>query len=701
MTALRHIWVRGSGQHDRAAYVARLDLPAPLPGAATVDAHRRLRGPYTAMGTLARALVPAAYPVWPDRVSRHDIELLTVAPELRAIVSASRETLTSLAVPSERTRFYSPARTLRLAHGVVEFVRDHVTHLDGGPFHVLIDQVDEADPTDAEAIAVLLRRVDPRVLRLVIGTGPTALPAQLRAALDEFADVADAAGVVDAPAGEHVPRAGDPSALAQAYVEGDCLYDDPVRVAAYRGLPGAARAALHDARADDLAARGETSLELGAIAFHRERGSDPAGAGARALRRALEYCLDHGFYHATIDLGRRGRAVVDVDDLDMYWAFTTKMTSSLAALGRAAEAEQLYWEARAATSSTQIHMQAAYATAMLYTRHHDVAQRDDDTAKGWINLAIAMSAQLPERKERAARSVFNKNGLALIEVHRGDLPEALRLVDEGLAHLDAELGGDEHRLHRSVLRHNRAQVYQGLGRLDEALADYSAVIAADPNYAEYYFDRAGLLRQLGRTAEALADYERTIRLSAPFAEAYYNRADLRWSSGDPSGALVDFDYVLELDPDCVDAYLNRSGLLAAMGDFAGAWRDSQRGLVLEPGSALLLCAAGVAAAGDGDGDRALRAFDAALTADPAMQLARLGRAGVLFDRHEFDAALDELDQAIGIEDNVMSRYNRAIVLAAAGRDFDAVADLERALELAPGDADSLLARDRLRTGAVI
>jgi hypothetical protein len=54
----RHLWVLGGRRADRAAATADPELPpALLP---PVDAHLNLRGPYTAAGTLVRALAPAA-----------------------------------------------------------------------------------------------------------------------------------------------------------------------------------------------------------------------------------------------------------------------------------------------------------------------------------------------------------------------------------------------------------------------------------------------------------------------------------------------------------------------------------------------------------------------------------------------------------------------------------------------------------------
>ena len=93
-------------------------------------------------------------------VAAHEIELRCVTPELRDRIPATRETLTSLAVPAERTRFYSRLRTLRIAHGLTEFLRDYAAAI-GEPRSIVIDHLDDADQTDQELVSVLLRRIDP------------------------------------------------------------------------------------------------------------------------------------------------------------------------------------------------------------------------------------------------------------------------------------------------------------------------------------------------------------------------------------------------------------------------------------------------------------------------------------------------------------------------------------------------------------
>jgi tetratricopeptide (TPR) repeat protein len=486
-------------------FIAGLDLGTPLLPA--VDAHRRLRGPYTAAGTIVRQLVDGPLRGSAGLVEAHQVEILAVAPELRGQIAAAHDTLTSIAVPRERTRFYSRNRTGRLSHGLAELIRDAAAQGASGRRYLVIENIDHADPTDREFATILLRRLDPGAITLVIGRDMVPLAAEANSGPLETS-LARYACRVEVVAPDRRPEEcarGRAAQLAAEYVASDCTSDEPGLRAAYEGLTDAERTRMHDDQASALESLGEDSLRLGAIPFHREHGSDRSGAGAGALEHALNYCLDMGFYDATVALGERGRAVIDWQrQLDLYWVFTTKMTTSLAALGRPAEAYALYEEARALSARPLLHLQAAYATAMLYTRHYEDERRDHDAALRWINEAIGIATMIADPADRAFTTVFNENGKALIEAHRGRPEEALRLVTEGLARLDREIGPDEHLLHRSVLMHNRAQVLTGLGRLDEALADYDAIIDRDPHYDEYYFSRAALLRRLGRPAEALA-----------------------------------------------------------------------------------------------------------------------------------------------------------------------------------------------------
>jgi tetratricopeptide (TPR) repeat protein len=655
----------------------RADVPHGTPPLlAAVSADRRLRGPYTAAGSLVRAIAADAVARVPELVARHDVELLTVAPELAAVIECGRETLTSSSSPEERTRFYPRARSRRVAHGLVEFLDAYVASLDGART-VLFDGIGQADGTDVEWLAILLRRSDPARLRVVVVGMPEDPKSELGMAIDRYTRPALFTAALAEPV-----ESESTWALADRHVATDCTSDDPGLVAAYEAATGTVRAALHDLRATDLAARDEPSLRLGAIPFHLERGSDPHGAGVAALLAAIEHGVLMGFYESVIELGRRCLALLDWDSRpEECWLVVAKVATALTSLERADEAADLYDEACASSTLPSVHLQAAYGRAMLFTRFYEDGRLDHQRAKAWINTAIAISLLLPAGERRAFNLTFNENGLALIEMHLGDVEEALRLVTAGLDRLDAEAGPDRQSLHRSVLRYNRAQLLHRLGRVHDAFDEYSRVIDADPNHSEYYFERAAVLRKLGRLDDAVADYETAIRLSPPYPEPHFNLADLAAEMGDHERALAALDYVLELEPDFVDAHLTRADIAYQLGDIERAVADVDRGLAIAPDHPQLLCLAGVLALEDGRADDARRAFDAALLVDDSLVEAWANRAVLAFESGDPESAVGDLSAALAIEDTPDLRMNRALAYEAVGRLADAERDQAEARRL--------------------
>jgi len=157
---------------------------------------------------------------------------------------------------------------------------------------------------------------------------------------------------------------------------------------------------------------------------------------------------------------------------------------------------------------------------MLHTRF--LEPRNHELALAHQNNAIALSgAAEQDRVQVTFQQAFHRNGLALIEMHRGDLAAARRLVEDGIAQVDREIPASSFTVHRTQLVHNRARLLSALGRLPEAHAEYSRLLEWDPNYLEYWADRAALVRRLGDLEAALADYDQGIAVSPPIAEVHY------------------------------------------------------------------------------------------------------------------------------------------------------------------------------------
>ncbi|GLX00874.1 tetratricopeptide repeat protein [Microtetraspora sp. NBRC 16547] len=616
-----------------------------------INGHRRLRGPYTIGGMLLRALVPAALERSPDLVAAHGIEIRAAAPDLRRLVPACGEPLWASLHEDERILVPAPRRTLRVANGIAEFVRDCLD----GRRALRVDNVHEADPTDHELLAVLMRRV-PGLTVALAAPGP---PGEWSGESFILGTASPAEGPID------------------DYIASDGTTDDPEAYAAYLALPPGERARAHDRRADELSG----DHLLGAVPYHRERGGDQAAA-LSALWAAVDHCVGEGFLHAVAELGLRGLRLAEPGS-DLWWRFIHRTATALAGIGRRGEAFELYESARRGSVDPAVHAAAAYGTAMLDARDPDPARRDLGRAMGWINEAIAVSTLLPDHRERAFKLGFDRNGRALIELRQGRVEEALRLVESAIELADRDLPPDAHPLHRMVLFGNRAQLLARSGRNADALRDFDRAIAIDPGFPDNYLDRGNLLLAMGRPDDALTDYETAIRLGSPLPEAYYNRAELRLATGDRELALADLDHVLELDPAFLDAYVNRAGVLEMLDEHEAARRDVDAGLELDPGNPHLHGVLGQLETAAGRHAEARAAFDAALARDPALAGAWANRAILRYGTGDLDGAVADLTRAIELGEDAALYANRAIALRDLGRFAEAEADLEQARRLDP------------------
>lgn len=245
--------------------------------------------------------------------------------------------------------------------------------------------------------------------------------------------------------------------------------------------------------------------------------------------------------------------------------------------------------------------------------------------------------------------------------------------------MKAEDGGAEAHFLRGLELADREQ-------WEEAIGAFDAALAADAAFGDATYQRALAKRALGRFEEALGDCLALIRRAprdtaalllaariaafdrgnpklglqyateavqlAPSAEAHVCRAlaneacDLNWQ------AREDYDAAVRLDPSYAPAWQNRALLRNRLGDEVGARADVDEAIRLDPAEpdAWNLRATLRAAAGDKAGAEA-----------------------------DFDELLRRLDDPGDVADALWRRASVRADLEAA------IADLVRALELAPPD----------------
>ncbi|GAA2265569.1 hypothetical protein GCM10010149_02080 [Nonomuraea roseoviolacea subsp. roseoviolacea] len=511
-----------------------------------LDADRRLRGPYTLAAALLDRLVPEALGRGPDLVAAHDIEIGVAAPHLS--VPRRRRSLAETLPRAQRILIPGPRRTLRIANGLAEFVRDHLTRT--RPLTVTVDNLDEADPTDAELVEVLRRRVDPGLLRIVPGrSAPSGGP--LSADFDRFRDEgfhhAMAEAGLEALRGMTyeadpdrwrtlVQRVGGSLEAIEREDEARALYDRARRLTVdprHRATIAYATAMLL-VRHHDLARRDPEE----ALSWANE---------AVTITSLLPDARERAF-HLGFDLN--GKALVEVrrGNLDN-------------ALDLVREAIDLAEEHLAGTHP--IHR------LVLYANRAQLLAATGRTQEALADYAIAIGAD---------------PGYPDYYLDRGTLLHKLGRHEDARADFEAAI-----RLSPPFPEayYNRAEVRYTTGDLDGALADLDHTLDLDPRFAPAYVNRAGLLAAAGENAAARRDAERGLALDPRSPHLRCVLGQVEAAEGRRSEAVAAFDAALELDPDLVAAWAGRAAVAYDEGDHAAALSDLTRALKLEETAELL------------------------------------------------------------------------------------------------------------------
>lgn len=592
-------------------------------------------GPWAGVSEVFAELLPDIQRQNPQLVERHALELVSVLPRLRHSLHVRNPSLTDLASAEEKTRSYPADRAFRIVHGLIDLLDSwkSATCADA-EWVIACDAYDLAGTIGGRFFDELMRRRGERLnLRLVVGVAP-GNGERARTSLGTPADI------VALDVEEESPHTFDAEVAAQM------ASDLELRIG------------------DDRIEKQINSPELIAL-------WQMAGRPDKALRYRF-FCLETyntlGLYEDALRYGRGLLPLAQehaLEDKKLQWAIVVKLLmchiglldveSSL----ELAEGEGMRLAERHAAWRAHLF----YLIGIFYARF----QKPRDLSKGeeYLNRALEaiQEAELAEDVFHF-QSVFNRNGLAMIRSFQGRFDEAIELCRTGFARLNTHLGAEKHRLHRSVLLYNIAQVYSTTGSIPEAIEYYSAVIEMDPNYSEYYNERGSLFLQTGRLQEARADYLQAIELSPPYFEVFANLGQCYRRMGEMAEAIEAYSRALDINPDHLLALLGRAKAHEELGHGGEAFAD----------------------------------YTAALANDPT-QWEAIASCGVLhYEAGNLDMSLAAFDRAIELEPGQLDLYhNRATALADLGRYSQAERDIEAALKLNPSEDDLSALRALLET----
>jgi tetratricopeptide (TPR) repeat protein len=546
-------------------------------------------------------LVPQIQSQAPDLIIQHDYELVRILPAFRRTISVRHSSLTDLADESEQIRNYPADRAFRIIHGIIDLLIAWFDRSASSHRVIAWDAYDRSGALVRLFVRELVRRAGNRLnLTVLIAISPEA-PADV---VSKF----------------------DPQYLGE-YI---CL-NLPLNL-----TPDSCQQEM-----SDLAKQLESKIEnnpidreihLPQLIHYLRSGNSPELAFQYQAKLASLY-VRKGYYEDALAIAQAALEQQEIyypTEQKQRWHIKAMLCVCYISLDKPLQAQIIIETFLEETDRSDLIFRNCFMIAMLYARRLPVLDLVKGEAYLDRGLAAIELANLPI-DEKVFHQTANRNGLALIRSRQGKYQEAIELCEWCLDRMNNVYSAEKHRLYRSVLLFNIAQVYNSIKDFDRAIHFLSLTIELDPNYSEYWNMRGNWYFNIGNIPQALTNYLQAIELSAPYPEVWANVGHCYRHLGETAQAVAAYSRSLDLEPQQFAIFVARAQAFETLGEF----------------------------------DSALADYHTALTIDPHQPLVLANRAILFYELGHFSAAIQDLDRAIVMApDNADLHQNRSIALAA-------------------------------------
>ncbi len=282
--------------------------------------------------------------------------------------------------------------------------------------------------------------------------------------------------------------------------------------------------------------------------------------------------------------------------------------------------------------------------------------------------------------------ILSDRGYYLVGLGRFD--EAIADYNRSIE-LNPDIGGTYNR---------RGYAYRGKKNWEAAIKDLNRAIEFLPDFAEAYYSRGRAHFELEHYDEAMADYERAIKIDPKYVSAYNSRAHTYYTLKQWDLAVLEYKRAIEIDPNFAGGHQNLATTYAELGEYQLAVSEYDRALELDPDNTFIHAQRSIARAWTGDVDGAIedaKRFLAQVDGlreepyglDPALFKTRsLFLLGMIqIEREDYAAAIATFDNTINDNPKMAEAYYmRAAAYRLAGNNGKADADCRTAIELDPG-----------------
>jgi len=238
-------------------------------------------------------------------------------------------------------------------------------------------------------------------------------------------------------------------------------------------------------------------------------------------------------------------------------------------------------------------------------------------------------------------------------------------------------------------RFNHALELQKKGDLKEAEAEYRAILADAPNYAEAHSNLGAVLMRQDRYEEAVRSYETALKLSPNLTPILLNLGIAHYRHGEFEKAVDALKRFLEAAPGNAQAVQLTALSLVELGRDEEAVDYLDPALQAAPNDPALLYATGLVCL-RGDKPYVNGIIKSLSEVRGGLPLSHLLRGQQLLKRYEFEKAVDELNAAVKLNPDLPRvQYSLGLCYFKLGRTKEATAAFEAQLIQSPRDFSTL------------
>jgi tetratricopeptide (TPR) repeat protein len=272
----------------------------------------------------------------------------------------------------------------------------------------------------------------------------------------------------------------------------------------------------------------------------------------------------------------------------------------------------------------------------------------------------------------------------LIDEHEQAVELLLRAVELDKSNLSA--------------RYRLSQAYSKLGRIEEAVAELTAILQIDSDHAIPFVVRGYHLMMLGQHDQAAEDFQSALDLEPKEVQALRGRALVYELKGDRKQALKILDQALQIDPGNEECLLDRSRMSMSEHDLDAAEKDLDLVIQSSPDLLPALFSRAQLNIQLGRMDQALSDLDAILDENPDFAPALIGRSAIYQQQGEDEKSQEDLEAAMQLqpESAEETEFTRCLMSAhiafVQNRFEEAIQSATQAIELDPSNDNGYLRR---------